>query len=634
MTVNSDVVVATAPAPAATAPATVLEEIGEVSDPQVVEEEQIVMGGEMGGIPGLVADQVAMEGQVIMMTSASGDQQHVVITSSGGITPLTNGAQVIQVQSGLQEAAYLLDSANMKSEPEDLSFSHQPSIDLEAGAQAIQASAANAVQNVLRSLKESDHKPIPMMSMSPQLVPGHVLGDAVTASSPAARVQTITSDLLLPEDTARPDSGLGDTPEPVTNTGGGGGTPVRRSRSQADSSPRVQIAKQYSPFGFHNTLEAPTAQWVRRDEDRCTYLNKGQFYGVTLEYRPNPTEPFHGDMASVKSVVMLVFRDAKNPDDEVNAWEFWHQRQPTSKQRIIDAETNNMSEECGIQQIEDVSYNAIAVYWNPLQKPAFISIAVQCLSTDFSLQKGVKGLPLHLQVDTYVKNPADGEYDIVHRGYCQVKVFCDKGAERKFRQEERRASRKVAAAGQRVLEMYHQCQERSEFYSMVDLSRVPVLYTPSPNSHNGQNQNLFNGPVLGSNAVLKPNGPPSGEVGAVTAAGLAEVKRRKTTPPTDARMVVYVRQENEEIYTPLHLVPPTVPGLARAIESKYNVSASAIRYLYRRNKKGITAKLDDDLLKFYCNEDTFLMQVTAIELEGVEGNESIMYDITLCEIMD
>ena len=634
MTVNSDLAVATAPAPAPAAPATVLEEMGEVADPQVVEEEQIVMGGEMGGIPGLVADQVAMEGQVIMMTSASGDQQHVVITSSGGITPLTNGAQVIQVQSGLQEAAYLLDSANMKSEPEDLSFSHQPSIDLEAGAQAIQASAANAVQNVLRSLKESDHKPIPMMSMSPQLVPGHVLGDAVTASSPAARVQTITSDLLLPEDTARPDSGLGDTPEPVTNTGGGGGTPVRRSRSQADSSPRVQIAKQYSPFGFHNTLEAPTAQWVRRDEDRCTYLNKGQFYGVTLEYRPNPTEPFHGDMASVKSVVMLVFRDAKNPDDEVNAWEFWHQRQPTSKQRIIDAETNNMSEGCGIQQIEDVSYNAIAVYWNPLQKPAFISIAVQCLSTDFSLQKGVKGLPLHLQVDTYVKNPADGEYDIVHRGYCQVKVFCDKGAERKFRQEERRASRKVAAAGQRVLEMYHQCQERSEFYSMVDLSRVPVLYTPSPNSHNGQNQNLFNGPVLGSNAVLKPNGPPSGEVGAVTAAGLAEVKRRKTTPPTDARMVVYVRQENEEIYTPLHLVPPTVPGLARAIESKYNVSASAIRYLYRRNKKGITAKLDDDLLKFYCNEDTFLMQVTAIELEGVEGNESIMYDITLCEIMD
>ena len=40
---------------------------------------------------------------------------------------------------------------------------------------------------------------------------------------------------------------------------------------------------------------------------------------------------------------------------------------------------------------------------------------------------------------------------------------------------------------------------------------------------------------------------------------------------------IVFRQENEEIYTPLHLVPPTVPGLARAIETKYNVSATAIR---------------------------------------------------------
>ena len=38
---------------------------------------------------------------------------------------------------------------------------------------------------------------------------------------------------------------------------------------------------------------------------------------MTLEYRPNPAEPLHGDMTSVKSVVMLVFRDAKNPEDEV-----------------------------------------------------------------------------------------------------------------------------------------------------------------------------------------------------------------------------------------------------------------------------------------------------------------------------
>merc|ERR550519_1056314 len=354
---------------------------------------------------------------------------------------------------------------NLKSEPEDLSVQQQQqqqqptsrTINLEAGAQAIQASAAAAVQNVIRSLKDSDKM------MLQQILPNHML----------AQVPRGEQSIVIVEGAG----GEGSDSDMVAAEV----TPTKRQRSSAGSeqAPRLQIAKQYTPFGFHCILEAPTAQWVRKDEDRCTYLNKGQFYGVTLEYRPSPTEPIHGDMTSVKTVVMLVFRDAKNPEDEVNAWEFWHQRQPTAKQRIIDAETNNMSEECGISQIEDVAYNGIAVYWNPLQKPAFINIAVQCLSTDFSLQKGVKGLPLHLQVDTHVKNPQDGEYDIVHRGYCQVKVFCDKGAERKFRQEERRASRKVAVGGQRVLDMYHQCQDRSEFYSMVDMSRLPVLYTPS-----------------------------------------------------------------------------------------------------------------------------------------------------------
>lgn len=34
-----------------------------------------------------------------------------------------------------------------------------------------------------------------------------------------------------------------------------------------------------------------------------------------------------------------------------------------------------------------------------------------------------QGLPLHVQIDTY-EDPRDGP--VVHRGYCQIKVFCDK----------------------------------------------------------------------------------------------------------------------------------------------------------------------------------------------------------------
>ena len=389
-----------------------MEEVAE----QVVEE---------GGEQHIVLEQ----GQQVVMVQGEMGQQQIVITDGSG--------SLIQIQGGQEGEQFV-----MKTEPEDLSLvggevREERSIDMEAGAQAIQASAAAAVQNVIRSLKDADSKNNVLQS----ILPGHMLSNIKTDQN-----------IVIVESGA-------DTNSDSDIASNGGPTPSKRARTGPEL-PRLQIAKQYTPFGFHCILEAPTAQWVRKEEDRCTYLNKGQFYGLTLEYRPNPTEPFPGSMKQVKSVVMLVFRDAKNPDDEINAWDFWHQRQPTSKQRIIDAETNNMSEQCGISHIEDVSYNAIAVYWNPLEKPAFISCAIQCLSTDFSLQKGVKGLPLHLQVDTYCRGQGEEEYEVVHRSYCQVKVFCDKGAERKFRQEERRATRKVAVGGQRVLDMYHQVRSQ------------------------------------------------------------------------------------------------------------------------------------------------------------------------------
>lgn len=39
---------------------------------------------------------------------------------------------------------------------------------------------------------------------------------------------------------------------------------------------------------------------------------------------------------SPQSVVMLVFREEKTPEDEIKAWQFWHSRQHSVKQRILD----------------------------------------------------------------------------------------------------------------------------------------------------------------------------------------------------------------------------------------------------------------------------------------------------------
>ena len=37
-----------------------------------------------------------------------------------------------------------------------------------------------------------------------------------------------------------------------------------------------------------------------------------------------------------QSVIMVVFRDDKSVEDEQKAWEFWHSRQHSHKQRVID----------------------------------------------------------------------------------------------------------------------------------------------------------------------------------------------------------------------------------------------------------------------------------------------------------
>ncbi|KOC59786.1 Protein grainyhead [Habropoda laboriosa] len=385
------------------------------------------------------------------------------------------------------------------------------------------------------------------------------------------------------------------------------------------------------------------------------------------------------------SVVMLMFREEKSPEDEIKAWQFWHGRQHSVKQRILDADTKNSVGLVGC--IEEVAHNAIAVYWNPLESSAKINVAVQCLSTDFSSQKGVKGLPLHIQVDTYEEPPphAHTYTPPSHRGYCQIKVFCDKGAERKTRDEERRAAkRKMTATGRKKLdELYHSVTERSEFYSMVDLHKPPVLFSP-PAEHtidkfstmelsgfyggggggggdtdtsslsNGEGGGLKAGgsspyPACGrpSLPALKFHNhfPPdnltslhdkkdsllmqvqelqgsvlqgvqqAGLTGTVVSGVGNRLHLQQQPPhlrPADAeeRVMLYVRQESEDVYTPLHVTPPTVQGLLNAIESKYKIASSSINNLYRKNTKGITAKIDDDMIRYYVDEDLFLLEVT------------------------
>lgn len=51
--------------------------------------------------------------------------------------------------------------------------------------------------------------------------------------------------------------------------------------------------------------------------------------------------------------------------------------------------------------------------------------------------------------------------------------------------------------------------------------------------------------------------------------GQPVIKRQRMTPPISERVMLYVRQDNEDVYTPLHVVPPTTMGLLQAVSLSF-----------------------------------------------------------------
>uniref|UniRef100_A0A8C0GZD7 Grainyhead like transcription factor 2 n=1 Tax=Chelonoidis abingdonii TaxID=106734 RepID=A0A8C0GZD7_CHEAB len=197
-----------------------------------------------------------------------------------------------------------------------------------------------------------------------------------------------------------------------------GGTEKYRSASVGAEE---YIYEQTASSTFQYTLEATKSLRQKQGEGPMTYLNKGQFYAITLS-ETGDNKCFRHPISKVRSVVMVVFSEDKNREEQLKYWKYWHSRQHTAKQRVLDIADYKESFNT-IGNIEEIAFNAVSFTWD-VNDEAKIFITVNCLSTDFSSQKGVKGLPLMIQIDTYSYNNRSNKP--IHRAYCQIKVFCDK----------------------------------------------------------------------------------------------------------------------------------------------------------------------------------------------------------------
>ncbi|NXD96759.1 GRHL1 protein, partial [Chaetorhynchus papuensis] len=403
--------------------------------------------------------------------------------------------------------------------------------------------------------------------------------------------------------------------------------PTELNLRMANMNSEDYVFDSISGNNFEYTLEASKSLRQKPGDSTMTYLNKGQFYPITLK-EVSSTEGIHHPISKVRSVIMVVFAEDKTREDQLRHWKYWHSRQHTAKQRCIDIADYKESFNT-ISNIEEIAYNAISFTWD-INEEAKVFISVNCLSTDFSSQKGVKGLPLNLQIDTYSYNNRSNKP--VHRAYCQIKVFCDKGAERKIRDEERKQSKRKGKCTDPSSQLNafsdvkvpmlpsHKRTDITIFKPFMDLDTQPVLFIPDVHFANlqrgahvlpvaseeleGESSNLKRGAYIGEeDFIATPN------------------KMSRVEEPK--RVLLYVRKESEEVFDALMLKTPSLKGLMEAISDKYDVPFDKIGKIFKKCKKGILVNMDDNIVKHYSNEDTFQLQI-----EEVGGS----YKLTLTEI--
>ncbi|XP_054239519.1 grainyhead-like protein 1 homolog [Indicator indicator] len=394
--------------------------------------------------------------------------------------------------------------------------------------------------------------------------------------------------------------------------------PPELNLRMANMSSEDYVFDSISGNNFEYTLEASKSLRQKPGDSTMTYLNKGQFYPITLK-EASSTEGIHHPISKVRSVIMVVFAEDKSREEQLRHWKYWHSRQHTAKQRCIDIADYKESFNT-ISNIEEIAYNAISFSWD-INEEAKVFISVNCLSTDFSSQKGVKGLPLNLQIDTYSYNNRSNKP--VHRAYCQIKVFCDKGAERKIRDEERKQSKRKGKCISDVKVPMLPSHKRTDitiFKPFMDLDTQPVLFIPDVHFANLQ-RGAHVLPVAseeldGESSSLKRGGYMGEEDFIAAPNKLARIEEPK-------RVLLYVRKESEEVFDALMLKTPSLKGLMEAISDKYEVPLDKIGKIFKKCKKGILVNMDDNIVKHYSNEDTFQLQ-----MEEAGGS----YKLTLTEI--
>ncbi|CAO3598732.1 unnamed protein product [Absidia cylindrospora] len=194
---------------------------------------------------------------------------------------------------------------------------------------------------------------------------------------------------------------------------------------------------------FHTVLQAMTAV-TQKTELSMTYLNRNQTYGIQLADKL-------GNDGLIESQFTITFHDPAHQKVAPSYWKFWiGQHKDPENARSVDLDS---SRSIGISNVRYPSFDRIVFDWHG-RHGAKLFVRFHCLSTDFSRIKGVKGIPLRACMSSQISmvdhdplfqrnyagsfHPNDThetEMNYTEQSFCKVKLFRDKGAERKYKDD-------------------------------------------------------------------------------------------------------------------------------------------------------------------------------------------------------
>ncbi|KAF9971622.1 grainyhead-like [Actinomortierella ambigua] len=414
---------------------------------------------------------------------------------------------------------------------------------------------------------------------------------------------------------------------------------------------------------YRITLKAQTAAMQRQDETPVTYLNKGQHYTIAL----HDTEGYRGD---ITSVVKVMFHDPSHRKLAARYWSFWLSQQQSPKTaRALDIDRSTST---GVFDIQTKTFDRISFKWNGAAG-AKVMIRFNCLSTDFSRIKGVKGIPLRVHMDT-CEDGAVPEEQTEH-SFVKIKLFRDKGAERKNKDDHKHLEKMwdkmrgknadtnpllSMLAPVRSVSVFTECNddpEGSGDEETLGLSETLALDTGggggsgmSPMSVVAVSRNKRrrgtesagssgslgyggNGGDGGANAGSGMAGSGSGagggfsQVGALAskAGGYASAEMLLDRDPTyipqprkkKAVLCLYIKIEGESVYRAVYLERLTLADLTQKLAEKLEIQSSTVSSVFRRpSKKELMVRVDDAMVAHMQDELDMVVEYDFNQLDG------------------